>query len=63
MTITNPVVGHNGTNPGVGHNGTNGGRRSRADGMRERAALLGSSLTVQRSDGTFNVHARIPYGD
>jgi signal transduction histidine kinase len=63
MTITNPVVGHNGTNPVVGHNGINGGGGHGLIGMRERAALLGGSLTVQRSDGTFNVHARIPYGD
>jgi signal transduction histidine kinase len=54
MTITNPVLGHNGCSGGGGHG---------LIGMRERAALLGGSLTVQRSNGTFNVHARIPYGD
>jgi signal transduction histidine kinase len=31
-------------------------------GMRERAALLGGSLDAERSNGTFRVHARLPYG-
>jgi signal transduction histidine kinase len=30
--------------------------------MRERATLLGGSLDVEHVDGTFRVHARIPYG-
>jgi signal transduction histidine kinase len=30
-------------------------------GMRERAALLGGTLDVRRSDGNFRVHARLPY--
>jgi signal transduction histidine kinase len=31
-------------------------------GMRERAALLGGTLDVSASNGTFRVHARLPYG-
>jgi signal transduction histidine kinase len=31
-------------------------------GMRERAALLGGMLEAGASDGTFRVHARLPYG-
>jgi signal transduction histidine kinase len=30
-------------------------------GMRERAVLLGGSLEVHRGDGSFRVHARLPY--
>jgi signal transduction histidine kinase len=29
--------------------------------MRERAALLGGSLAVERRDGRFRVHASLPY--
>ena len=31
-------------------------------GMRERAALLGGTLDVSASNGTFRIHARLPYG-
>jgi signal transduction histidine kinase len=31
-------------------------------GMRERATLLGGSFEAERSNGTFRVHARLPYG-
>jgi signal transduction histidine kinase len=31
-------------------------------GMRERAALLGGALDARAADGTFVVHARLPYG-
>jgi len=30
-------------------------------GMRERAALLGGTLTTERGNGAFRVHARLPY--
>jgi signal transduction histidine kinase len=30
-------------------------------GMRERALLLGGSLTVERHEGTFGVRAELPY--
>ena len=30
--------------------------------MRERAALLGGTLDVSASNGTFRVDARLPYG-
>jgi signal transduction histidine kinase len=30
--------------------------------MRERAALLGGGLEVERRDGRFRVRARLPYG-
>jgi signal transduction histidine kinase len=31
-------------------------------GMRERAALLGGTLDVSASNGTFRIHAQLPYG-
>ena len=31
-------------------------------GMRERATLLGGSLEVGRANGSFRIHARLPYG-
>jgi signal transduction histidine kinase len=31
-------------------------------GMRERAALVGGTLDVSASNGTFRIHARLPYG-
>jgi signal transduction histidine kinase len=31
-------------------------------GMRERAALLGGTLEVSAANGTFRIHARLPYG-
>ena len=30
--------------------------------MRERAALLGGTLDVSAANGTFRIHARLPYG-
>ena len=47
------ATGGDATRPGGGHG---------LIGMRERAALLGGDLDAQRSNGTFRVHARIPYG-
>jgi signal transduction histidine kinase len=38
---------------------TNGGHG--LVGMHERAAMLGGTLTAQRIDGAFRVHARLPY--
>jgi signal transduction histidine kinase len=32
-------------------------------GMRERVILLGGDFDASRSNGTFQTHARIPYGD
>jgi signal transduction histidine kinase len=52
VTVTNPV--DSGTQPrsGGGHG---------LIGMRERATLLGGDLDAHRANGTFRVHARIPY--
>jgi signal transduction histidine kinase len=30
-------------------------------GMRERASLLGGDVDVARANGSFRVHARLPY--
>jgi signal transduction histidine kinase len=52
LTVTNPVP-------------TRGASRSRDGhgliGMRERATLLGGDLDAGRNNGTFRVHARVPY--
>lgn len=53
VTVTNPVDTAGAPRPGGGHG---------LVGMRERATLLGGGLDVTRADGTFGVHARIPYG-
>ena len=53
VTVTNPVPTDGAPRPGGGHG---------LLGMRERATLLGGSLEVERVDGAFRVHARIPYG-
>jgi signal transduction histidine kinase len=53
LTITNPVLDHDESRPGGGHG---------LIGMRERATLLGGNLDVERANGTFRVHAQIPYG-
>lgn len=52
VTITNPV-------PASGTPRSSGGHG--LVGMRERVTLLGGSLDVARDNGTFVVHARIPY--
>jgi signal transduction histidine kinase len=52
LSITNPSAAKP-SRPGGGHG---------LIGMRERAASLGGSLDAERSNGTFNVRARIPYG-
>lgn len=52
LTVTNPVRACGATRPGGGHG---------LIGMRERATLLGGTLDVELMDGTFRVHARIPY--
>ena len=53
LTVTNPVPAGGVPRPGGGHG---------LIGMRERATLLGGSLHAERANGTFRVHARIPYG-
>jgi signal transduction histidine kinase len=53
LTVTNPVAAGGGRRRGGGHG---------LVGMRERAALVGGSLDVERAGGTFRVRARIPYG-
>ena len=53
LTVTNPVPADGVPRPGGGHG---------LIGMRERATLLGGSLHAERANGTFQVHARIPYG-
>jgi signal transduction histidine kinase len=53
ITVTNPIDAHRPAepDPGAGHG---------LVGMRERATLLGGTLTAGRFDGVFRVHARIP---
>jgi signal transduction histidine kinase len=53
LTVTNPVTARLSPRSGGGHG---------LIGMRERAALLGGSLDAERANGSFRVHARIPYG-
>jgi signal transduction histidine kinase len=53
LSVTNPVPAGGGSRSGGGHG---------LIGMRERAALLGGSLEAERTDGVFQVRARIPYG-
>jgi signal transduction histidine kinase len=53
LTVTNPVLAEGGPRSGGGHG---------LIGMRERATLLGGGLEAERANGTFRVHARIPYG-
>jgi signal transduction histidine kinase len=52
LTITNPVRCDGTPRAGGGHG---------LIGMRERATLLGGSLDTGRANGTFRVHASIPY--
>ena len=53
VTVTNPVHPRSEPRP---HGGGHG-----LVGMRERATLLGGDLAAERTNGTFRVHARIPY--
>jgi signal transduction histidine kinase len=53
LTVTNPAHANGASRSGGGHGLT---------GMRERATLLGGSLDAERANGTFRLHARIPYG-
>jgi len=52
LTVTNPVSPGAAPRPGGGHG---------LIGMRERARLLGGSLDIARTNGTFRVRALIPY--
>jgi len=53
LSITNPISVNGSHRSGKGHG---------LVGMRERATLLGGDLAAERVNGTFRVHARIPYG-
>jgi signal transduction histidine kinase len=53
LRITNPVPADRSPRSGGGHG---------LIGMRERATLLGGHLDTDRANGTFRVHAQIPYG-
>lgn len=53
LTVTNPASTASTPRPGGGHG---------LIGMKERVTLVGGSLDVERADGAFRVHARIPYG-
>jgi signal transduction histidine kinase len=52
IKVTNPTAA-NGAAPSGGHG---------IVGMRERAMVLGGTLETQAGDGTFSLHARLPYG-
>lgn len=52
LTVTNPVAAEREPRPGGGHG---------LIGMRERATVLGGHLDATRANGTFHLHARIPY--
>jgi len=54
FTVTNPIRVNGPQRSGGGHGLT---------GMRERATLLGGSLSTERVNGAFRVRASIPYGD
>lgn len=53
LVVTNPAVNEGVPRPGGGHG---------LIGLRERATLLGGSLDVERANGAFRIHARLPYG-
>lgn len=53
VSVTNPVEAGGSTLSGTGHG---------LIGMHERATLLGGTFETQRSNGTFRICARIPYG-
>jgi signal transduction histidine kinase len=52
LTVSNPTSGDSTSRSNGGHG---------LIGMRERATLLGGSLDVERANGSFRVHARLPY--
>lgn len=52
IKVTNPTT-TNGSAPGGGHG---------IVGMRERATVLGGTLQTHAGNGTFSLHARLPYG-
>jgi signal transduction histidine kinase len=52
LTISNETAGEHGPRANGGHG---------LIGMRERAALLGGELEVERAAGSFRVRARLPY--
>jgi signal transduction histidine kinase len=54
LTVTNPTLDSDTGSPGRGHG---------LIGMRERASLLGGTLTAESRDGAFRVQAELPYGD
>jgi signal transduction histidine kinase len=51
ISVTNPS--HDGVPPTAGHG---------LVGMRERATLIGGSVSIQSMNGLFSVEARLPYG-
>jgi signal transduction histidine kinase len=53
LTISNAAAGESAPRSNGGHG---------LIGMRERATLLGGTLDVERANGSFCVHARLPYG-
>ncbi len=53
VSVTNPIVAGGSRSSKGGHG---------LVGMRERTTLLGGNLDAERVNGTFRVHARIPYG-
>jgi signal transduction histidine kinase len=52
LTISNAVLGENGSRSNGGHG---------LVGMRERATLLGGDFEAERCEGSFRVRARLPY--
>jgi signal transduction histidine kinase len=52
LRVSNPASRRNGSSESGGHG---------LIGMRERATLLGGSLEVDSANGSFRVHARLPY--
>jgi signal transduction histidine kinase len=54
LTVRNPTLASDTGSPGRGHG---------LIGMRERASLLGGTITAESRDGAFRVQAELPYGD
>lgn len=52
LTVANPVPAAMSARPSGGHGPI---------GMRERATLLDGRLAAERVNGTFRLHARLPY--